>query len=118
MKLSRIVIGIKGIYTNIRKLINPRYVSKTKFEGKGLDERTKNDVFSFVTLYMFLLVIVTFLLSFDPANGSTTQIITDLGTDTATHGFTTNFTSALSCISNIGPGLEAVGPYGSFAGYS
>ena len=36
IKTSRIVIAAKGVYINIRKLINPRYVPKTKFEGKNL----------------------------------------------------------------------------------
>ena len=32
--------------------------------------------------------------------------------------FTTNFTAALSCLSNVGPGLSLVGPTGSFAIFS
>jgi len=118
IKTSRIVIAVKGIYVNIRKLINPRYVSKTKFEGKSLDEKTKNDVFSFVALYLFVLMIVTLIISFDPVNGTSIAITTDLGVDTTTHGFSSNFSAALSCISNIGPGIDAVGPYASFAGYN
>ncbi len=118
LKMSRIVIAAKGTYVNIRKLINPRYVSKTKFDGKSLDERTKNDVFSFVTLYLFVLLAVTLIISFDPINGSEISIVTDLGVDTVTHSFSSNFSASLSCISNIGPGLDAVGPYASFAGYS
>lgn len=118
MKMSRIVIAVKGTFVNIRKLINPRYVSKTKFEGKSLDEKTKNDVFSFIALYLILLVVVTLVLSFDPVNGTTFEIQTDLGLDVSTHGFASNFTTALSCISNIGPGIDAVGPYASFAGYN
>lgn len=118
IKLSRIVIAVKGTYVNLRKLINPRYVSKTKFEGKSLDEKTKNDVFSFITLYFFVLLVVTLIISFDPINGSTVSNMTDLGLDVSTHGFSSNFTSALSCISNIGPGVDAVGPYFSFAGYN
>ena len=42
LKTSRLVISIKGIYINIRQLINPRYVPKVKFEGKTLDEKTTN----------------------------------------------------------------------------
>ena len=34
------------------------------------------------------------------------------------HGFATNFTASISCLSNIGPGIEAISPYSSFAGYS
>lgn len=118
MKLSRIVISVKGTFVNVRKLINPRYVSKTKFEGKSLDEKTKNDVFAFIALYLILLMVVTLLLSFDPVNGETVSIMTDLGQDTSVHSFSANFTASLSCLSNIGPGIDAVGPYSSFAGYN
>jgi trk system potassium uptake protein TrkH len=41
-----------------------------------------------------------------------------MGTYTVTHDFFTNFSASLSCLSNIGPGFEAIGPYASFAGYS
>jgi trk system potassium uptake protein TrkH len=34
------------------------------------------------------------------------------------YSFETNFTAALSCLNNIGPGLKEVGPAGNFAGYS
>ena len=34
------------------------------------------------------------------------------------YDFETNFTAALTCVSNIGPGFGAVGPMGGFAGYS
>ena len=118
IKLSRIVMAVKGSYVNVRKLINPRYVPKSKFEGKILEEKTTNDVFSFFTMYLFVLILSTLLLSFDPINGSSFAIQTDLGTDIGTHGFLTNFSASLSCISNIGPAFEAVGPYSSFASYN
>ncbi|MBQ7330325.1 MAG: TrkH family potassium uptake protein [Oscillospiraceae bacterium] len=118
IKMSRIVIALKGIYINIRKLINPRYVPKAKFEEKTLDERTINDVFAFITLYFFLLIMAVFLLSFDPINGQTVTVVSDAGTYTVEHGFFSNFSSALACISNVGPAFEAVGPYANYAGYS
>ena len=49
IKVSRIVISLKGAYINVRRLINPRYVPKAKFEGKPLEEKTINDVFAFVS---------------------------------------------------------------------
>ncbi len=118
IKLSRIVMAAKGTYVSVRKLINPRYVSKTKFEGKSLEENTTNQVFSFITLYMFVLLAITLVLSFDPINGASVATSSDLGNYTTEHGFYSNFSAALSCISNIGPGFEAIGPYGSFAGYN
>ena len=118
IKVSRIVIAWKGTYINVRKLINPRYVPKVKFEGKTLESKTINDVFAFVTLYFFLFLAVLFLLAFDPVNGQTVSIVSDAGTYDVKHGFFSNFSAVLSCLSNVGPGFEAVGPYASFAGYS
>ena len=118
IKVSRIVIAMKGAYINVRKLINPRYVPKAKFEGKSLEQKTINDVFGFITLYFFLLLAAVFILSFDPVNGQTVTIASDIGNNTVKHGFFSNFSSVLACISNIGPAFEAIGPYASYAGYS
>ena len=118
MKVSRIVIALKGVVIKIRQLINPRYVPKMKFEGKILEEKTSNDVFSFITLYLFIILSVMLLLSFDPINGQIFTVVSDAGTYQVEHGFFSNFSTALSCISNIGPGFEAVGPYMSFMEYS
>lgn len=118
IKVSRIVIAVKGAHNNIRKLINPHYIPKTKFEGKTLEERTINDVFAFITLYFFIFIAAIFLLSFDSVNGQAVNIVSDAGAYTVKHGFFSNFSAVLTCISNVGPAFEAVGPYASFAGYS
>ena len=110
IKTSRIVIAVKGCYVNVRKLINPRYVPKAKFEGKTLEEKTTNDVFSFIALYIFILLIVTLLLSLDGVN--------DTPVNGILHGFFSNFSSALACLSNIGPAFEAVGPYASYSAFN
>ncbi len=118
IKMSRIVIAIKGAYINVRKTINPRYVPKSKFEGKTIEDKTMNDIFVYLTIYAFMLLFTVLVLSFDPINNSTVTITSDAGTYEVTHGFFSNFSSALACMSNIGPAFEAVGPYASFAGYS
>lgn len=118
IKVSRIVIAVKGIHINVRKLINPRYVPKASFEGKLLDNRTIQDVFSFITLYFFIFLIAMFLLAFDPINGQMVQIASDAGAYVVEHGFFSNFSAVLACISNVGPAFEAVGPYANYAGYS
>ena len=118
IKLSRIVMAVKGAYINVRKLINPRYVPKAKFEGKTLEAKTINDVFAFITLYFFIFLTALFLLAFDPVNGQVLTIVSDAGTYDVEHGFFSNFSAVLACISNVGPAFEAVGPYSSFAAYS
>ena len=118
IKVSRVMIASKGTYINLRKLINPRYVPNVKLEGKTLNAKTVNDVFAFLSLYFFILLAATFLLAFDPVCGQTVTMVSDAGTYTVKHRFFTNFSSALSCISNIGPGFEAVGPYAAFSSYT
>lgn len=110
IKTSRIVIAVKGLYVQIRKMINPRYVPKMKMEGKTLEESTVNNVFSFICLYFFVLIFVTFLLCFDGVNG------TEVGG--IEHGFFSNLSSAIACLSNIGPAFEAVGPYASYSAFN
>lgn len=118
IKISRIVMALKGVHINVRKMINPHYVPKAKFEGKILEEKTINGVFAFLTMYFFLLVTTLFLLSFDPVNGQTVEIVSDGGTYSVTHGFFTNFSATVACLSNIGPGFEAVSAYAGFASFS
>lgn len=118
IKVSRIVIALKGAYINVRKLISPRYVPKAKFEGKTLEAKTINDVFAFITLYFFIFLTAMLLLAFDPVNGQIVEVVSDAGAYTVKHGFFTNFSAVLTCISNVGPAFEAVGPYACFAGYS
>ena len=118
IKISRIIIALKGSLINVRKLISPRYVPNPKFEGKTLESKTVNDVFAFITLYFFILVAAVFVLAFDPINGQSVTILSDAGTYSVRHGFFSNFSAVLACISNVGPAFEAVGPYSSFAGYS
>jgi trk system potassium uptake protein TrkH len=102
----------------VRKLISPRYVAKARFEGKNLEVKTINDVFAFITLYFFIFLAALLLLAFDPVNGQMVSIVSDAGTYSVEHGFFSNFSAVLTCISNVGPAFEAVGPYSSFAGYN
>ena len=120
IKLSRIVIAVKGIFNNIRKLLNPRSVPKAKLEGKTLTQNTISGVFAFITMYLLVLLAVTLLLGLDPACGSTVTVSSsqDVGVYEVEHGFFTNFSASLACISNVGPAFEAVGPYASYAIYS
>lgn len=110
LKTSRIMIAVKGLYVNVRKMINPRYVPKVKLEGKTLEEKTINGVFAFICLYFFVVIFVTFLLCFDGVNGTMVGGVE--------HGFLSNFSSAIACLSNIGPGFEAVGPYASYSAFN
>lgn len=104
-KLTRIIIIFKKIGNDLKKVLHPRTANVIKFEGKRLDDNTINSVTSYTLIYMVVFLTVFLLLSFD-------------GGIPADCAFETNFTAALSCFNNIGPGLSLVGPAGSYDVYS
>lgn len=100
LKVTRVVILIKSIGRELQKLLHPRSVKTVSTEGKKLDDTTLNGVNSYFSIYIICIVVIYILLSFEPFD------------------METNFTAALSCFNNIGPGLAGVGPASSYAAYS
>ena len=81
-------------------MLHPRSVSVVRFEGKPLEEGTYRSVSFYFVLYMLCLFAVILLLCLEPFD------------------FETNFTAAVSCFNNVGPGLASVGPMSNYAAYS
>ena len=101
IKLSRLMILGKWEVSELRQMIRPRSVVRVQLDGKRVERSTVKAATTFFTLYIALLLLFSFLVSLD-------------GVDIAT-----SFTAALSCLSNIGPGMtRAIGPAGSFAFFS
>ena len=101
IKLSRLMILGKAVTVEVRQMISPRSVNRVQMDGRRLEPGTVKASAIFFVLYMFLLLLFSLLVSLD-------------GADLATA-----FTAALSCLSNIGPGMTpAIGPAGSFAFFS
>ena len=99
MKVSRLIILIKSVFKDIKKMLHPRAVDTIKFEGEPLMKETERNVKSFFSLYMIIIAVCTVLLCLD------------------VNDFLTNFSATLSCIGNIGPGLNLVGPMANFSLY-
>ena len=100
MKLSRMLLLFKAAAADIKRMLRPSLVADVRQEGRVVDERTLREVFCFSFLYLAILLAVGLLLSLD-------------GTD-----IVSNFTASLACLSNIGPGLNLVGPMGNYAMFS
>ncbi len=100
LKVSRVIIIFKGMRRELTRLLHPRTVKTLKLEGKRIDEQTLSSANSYLTVYVFCLVSVFLLLSFDKFDVET------------------NISAAIACFNNIGPGLGAVGPAGNFFAYS
>lgn len=100
LKVSRAVMLIKMVHKEIRHLLHPRSVNAVKFEGKQVDGATLKSVSSYFAVYILCMVAIYLLLSLDA------------------FGMETNLSATFSCFNNIGPGLAAVGPASSYAGYN
>lgn len=113
MKISRYIIVFKNIKRNIMKMLHPKAVSNVTFEGNVLDDETVYSTSNYFVLMLIIFGVCLLLLSLDPFNVPDSLIPIE-----GVEKFTTNFTALASCINNIGPGLNVVGPSGSFGFYS
>lgn len=107
IKVSRIVIMFKMIGKEIKHMLHPRAVSSVRFEKRPVDAATTKNIGNYFLMYFVCFFVILLLLSVDP-----------ITVGTANNAFETNFSAAASCFNNVGPGLSAVGPAASYAGYS
>ena len=98
-KVARVVMLIKMIKQELRRVIHPRSVTAVRFEGKALDSATLSSVSSYLAIYLVFFIGTLLLISFDSLS------------------FESNFTATLSCINNIGPIFSQTNPLISFDDY-
>ena len=99
-KLSRILILVKTAYRDLRHTLQPRKVAVVRMESKPVQEGILSQVGVYLFLWLVLAVLGTMLLTFE-----TSDLVTAM-------------TAALTCLSNVGPGLNGVGPTENFAFFS
>ena len=100
MKVIRINMLCKLSRRNILSASQPKKVSVVRVDGKAVDENILSQVAQFAFMYVCLVLIGGFIMALF-----------------SNYDLTTSFTASLTCVSNVGPGLGAVGPVESFAGY-
>ena len=101
MKLSRVMIVVKGVIADLKAILSPRSVAPVRLEGKRLDKSSVQAAYTYFILYMLLILVTGLLISVD---GFDSQI---------------NYSAALTAMSNVGPGLaDMIGPMGNFAAFS
>ena len=81
-------------------LLKPEDMVVVDFDGNVVEEETISGVFLFIFAYIIISLIAIFIVSFDNFD------------------ITTTVTSVIATLSNIGPGLEIVGPAGNFSVFS
>lgn len=100
IKVARVVMLSKTALSDMRKMLHPNAVATVRFEGKPIGERNIRSVHVFLTVYLLVFTISCLLLSLEQMDLIST------------------FTAVASCMNNIGPGLEVVGPMGNFSSFS
>ena len=99
IKVSRIMILLKSIKMEIKSFLHPRTIRQTRIEGKVLEPQVRHSVQVFFFTYALLLAGSVLLFS--------------LGG----YDFETNFSMAVTALSNMGPGFGAAGPMCNYSGF-
>ena len=100
IKVSRILILLKTIRKELSLIIHPRQVKKIRMDGHPVDHENLRSANVFLVVYFVLLLTSMLLISVDEFD------------------FSTNFTSVVTVLNNIGPGLNLVGPTQNFSIFS
>lgn len=100
IKVARVVMLYKIIKTELLRMLHPRSVKVSRFEGKSLDSNTLSSVNSYLAVYTMLFCVFVLIIGFNGFDIETTV-------------------SAVSaCFNNIGPAFGIAGPVGSYADFS
>lgn len=100
IKVSRILLLVKGITKEISLCTHPRSVRKVKMSGRAVEPEVIRSVNAFLALYLMIFVLSILAVSLDEKD------------------LVTNFTAVAATLNNVGPGLSEVGPTGNFAAFS
>jgi trk system potassium uptake protein TrkH len=100
MKVSRILIALKTVKREMKRMLHPKSISIVKVNGKKVKDETLNGVYVYFIAYIIIFVISVLLISLNNFD------------------FATTFSGVLTTISNVGPGISAVGPVENFSAFS
>ena len=100
IKVSRFMIAVKSIKREIKQMVHPKSVNLIWINGKKMGNDVIRSVFIYLMAYAGIAGISVLLIAVDNFD------------------FATTFSSVMATLNNIGPGIGAVGPTGSFADFS
>lgn len=99
-KVSRVIVLFKSAVKSIKKAIHPKSVNIVTAGEKSMDIETVHGVHAYLIIYIILVFASLLIVSINNAD------------------FGTNFTAVTTCINNIGPGINRVGPTENFSFFS
>lgn len=96
IKCSRILIVLKQVHAEVRRFLHPNAVIPVRVGNKTVSDSIASSASAFITLYIMVFIISALIVS---ATGQ--DVVTSMSGVAAT-------------LSNVGPGLGAVGPVDTF----
>jgi len=100
LKVARLLLLLRCIGRDVKKIIHPRSVKVVTLEGKAVEDSTLRRVSTFFFIYVMAIFLTCLIVSLDGFS------------------FTTTFTATLASVSNVGPGLDLVGPLSNYSAFS
>lgn len=100
IKVSRLMIVWKSIRQEVRKILHPNAVTVIRVNGKRVGKDTLRNINIYLTCYILILILSMLIVSIDNFD------------------FATTFSSVLTTLSNVGPGISMVGPVENFHMFS
>ncbi|NLZ66673.1 MAG: TrkH family potassium uptake protein [Clostridiaceae bacterium] len=100
LKVSRSAIYIKSSIITFRKNLSPNRKLPLRFERKVIGNDLKMMLYEYLTIYCLVFISLLAIVSISAPD------------------FPTAFSAVAATFNNIGPGTQAVGPTGSYAGLS
>ncbi|XCP84187.1 TrkH family potassium uptake protein [Roseburia hominis] len=100
IKVSRLLILLKSIKRELKLMLHPKAVTIVNVNGKRVKDETMRGVYVYFIAYVLIIIASVLMVSLNNFD------------------FETTFTSVLTTINNVGPGLALVGPVENFAKFS
>ena len=100
LKVSRVIILFRSVKKELYETLFQRRIKQIRFDGKVVSDKRLHTVNVYLAAFLMIFVISLIIVSIDG------------------YSFESNFTAVATTINNVGPGLDMVGPVGSFAAYS
>ena len=110
IKVSRCVVVGKSASNEIGKMLHPKRIKHVTMDGHVVEPDVVRSIFAYLAAYTLIFIVSFLIISLDLNN------LNYAGVENTK--FLTGFSSVAATLNNIGPGLGAVGPAGSFADYS
>ncbi len=100
IKVSRLIILVKGLLKEFDVMIHPKQVKNITIDKKPVEHEVVRSVNVFMVCYVLIYALSVMIISIDNLD------------------LITNFTAVAATVNNVGPGLEMVGPTQNFSIFS